>query len=302
MDPSHGLNFTYPINLALLLVENGRAGSLFGLPPDLVTPPLPLPPGFTGTEDLEWTDTFTRQTTSSYGLFGQMNWHVVDRLTLLAGSRLSLLTKHVTMTNQNHSTKPGDASPTIDSSVAEYVNATLDRDEFHFSPKVGGKYDWSDDLNFYATWSRGFRAGGIGVFSQTGNLEDEQYEDETVTNWDVGSKWNFLDGAASLNLGLFWMTLSDFQVFTILPGAAVVTPAIVNAPEAQARGVETDVTWLPTDWLTLRGTLGFNDTEFTDFPIGTCEVDRPNTDGDDDPRCDLTGRPLVRAPQWSVST
>ena len=302
VDPSHGINFTYATNLALLLVENGRAGSIVGLPPDFVTPPLPLPPGFTGTEYLEWTDTFTRQTTNSYAGFGQMNWRLLDRLTLITASRLSYLTKHVTMTNQNHSNQPGDEAPVISGSVAEYVGAELDRDELHFSPKVGAKYDWSDDLNFYATWSRGFRAGGIGVFSQTGNLEEEQYEDESVTNWEIGSKWNLLGGAATLNLGLFWMTLSDFQVFTILPGSAVVTPAIVNAPEAQARGVETDATWLPTEWLTLRGALGFNDSEFSDFPIGTCEVDRPNTDGDGDPRCDLTGRPLVRAPKWNVST
>ena len=62
-----------------------------------------------------------------------------------------------------------------------------------------------------------------------------------------------------------------------------------------------DSTWLPTDWLTLRGALGFNDNEYLDFPFGTCISDRPDTDGDGDPRCDLKGRPLEQAPKWEMS-
>ena len=38
--------------------------------------------------------------------------------------------------------------------------------------------------------------------------------------------------------------------------------------------------------------MGFIDSEFLEFPFGTCTIDNEDTDGDGDPRCDLTGEPL----------
>jgi outer membrane receptor protein involved in Fe transport len=76
---------------------------------------------------------------------------------------------------------------------------------------------------------------------------------------------------------------------------------VENAGEARARGVEVDGTWLPTEWLEVFGGLGFNDTEYLEFPFGECPMDRPDTDGDGDSRCDLTGEPLHRAPKWVVT-
>src|SRR6185436_14222912 len=55
------------------------------------------------------------------------------------------------------------------------------------------------------------------------------------------------------------------------------------------------------EWLTLRGGLGFNDNKYVDFVYGTCSQDRPDTDGDGDPRCDLSGRSVDNAPHWTIS-
>jgi len=76
---------------------------------------------------------------------------------------------------------------------------------------------------------------------------------------------------------------------------------VTNAGEARSRGVEEDATYLVTDWLTWRTAMALTDAEYLEFPFGDCNSDRPNTDGDSDPRCDLSGQPLYRTPKWTVT-
>ncbi|MGH7896754.1 MAG: TonB-dependent receptor domain-containing protein, partial [Candidatus Binatia bacterium] len=146
-------------------------------------------------------------------------------------------------------------------------------------------------------WAKGFREGG---FNATANRRASlEFDPEDVTNWELGTNSELLGGAARLNLVLFWMTLTEFQILTTEPGTT--TSIITNAGKARARGVEADGAWLATDWLTLRAALGFNDAEFIEFPFGPCTGDRPDTDGDGDERCDLSGGSIHQVPKWVIS-
>ncbi|MGH7819207.1 MAG: TonB-dependent receptor, partial [Candidatus Binatia bacterium] len=254
---------------------------------------IPRPP-----QKLEFFQTFFEQTTDEFSGYGQMNWHFVDRWTLLYGMRLAYTKKGASW---DQTTGPADAI--LVTQAADSFRQAASRGEFHFAPKVGAKFDWSDDANLYATWSHNYQAGGFNNLSTSADLSTRVVKPARVQSWEAGAKTRLLDGTAELNLGLFWMTMKDFQLFTVSapPGEILPTSQVLNVGELRARGVEADATWLPTDWLTLRGALGFNDAEYLDFPIGTCMQDRQNTDGDDDPRCDLKGRPLEQAPHWEAS-
>ena len=46
-------------------------------------------------------------------------------------------------------------------------------------------------------------------------------------------------------------------------------------------------------------TVGYNDAEFIEFPVGPCALSFPDTDGDGDPRCDYAGVPF--APNWVIT-
>ena len=253
---------------------------------------LPGPPP----ESLEMSLLALTQTTDSYAGFGQMHWHFTERWRLLYGMRLNYETKTV---HYDERIEP-DTAVLIPTQLEEFEE-TNHRDEFHFAPKVGMVYDVIDDINAFVTWARSFRGGGFDTNNPNRNVEDRSVEPETVTSWELGSKMGLLGGAAELNLGLYWMEISDFQVITFSPESVVQNPLIENAAEARARGVEADLGWLPTSWLTLRGALGFNDTEFTDFKASTCEKGNEDQDGDGDPRCDITGDPLDRAPKWNIT-
>ena len=109
----------------------------------------------------------------------------------------------------------------------------------------------------------------------------------------------FLDGQLDLNVGWFRMDLDNFQLLTTGPDD--VAPVAENAGSARAQGVELDFRWLATNWLSVAGAVGYNDSQFSDFKYGPCPRDRPNFDGDDDERCDLTGFALPSSPLWSTS-
>ncbi len=257
----------------------------------ITLPPLPplVPPGTLS----ERSTLFFNETSNSIAGFGQMNWHLAPRWTLLFGLRVQ------------HEKKAADWKRVFETPTSliftQFLNwaeftQELERSELQTSPKVSLNYKPNDDLSFFARWSRGYKGGGFNEFATRGSEADLTFDQEEVDEWALDAKTTLLDGAAALNLSLFWMQLRDFQVLTTRPGDIVFT--VVNAARARARGVEADATWLPTEWLTLFATLGFNDATFLEFPIGTCAQDRPNTDGDSDPRCDLTGNSLARAPKW----
>ena len=63
-----------------------------------------------------------------------------------------------------------------------------------------------------------------------------------------------------------------------------------NAASAEILGLELDMRWAATDYLTVSGGLALTDFEFTDFPNGQCYFGRPpDTLENGIPRCDYTG-------------
>ncbi|MGH7858982.1 MAG: TonB-dependent receptor, partial [Candidatus Binatia bacterium] len=257
--------------------------------------PVPPPPAEGGIVREASTLRFN-QTADAIAGFGQMNWSFLPKWTWQLGLRLQ------------EETKQADWMRTYDTPTAvtfqqvlmwQEFTAEREKSEFQVSPKVSLNYKPTDDVSLFARWSRGFKGGGFNEFA-TGPSDDELlFDQEKVDEWAIDAKTTLLDGAARLNISLFRMDLDDFQVLTSPPGALTIT--VINAAKARAQGIESDLTWYPAEWLTIVGTLGLNDSEFLDFKTGTCSQDRENTDGDDDPRCDHTGQPLVRTPKWVSS-
>lgn len=278
-----------------LAFQNSPEGT--PVPPleDFIGPAVPI--GEFGTFDTTQGDeidtVFFDQTSNAFAGFGQMEWHFLDRWTLQYGMRFSQETKEADWVSVAEQGTGAIAQAALG---REQFTQSLDRSEFQFTPKVMLRHDLTDNVNVFAGWVRGFRAGGYNEFTSTGDPEKLEFDPEQVTSWELGAKMELLGGSARFNLGLFWMDLTDFQVLTQNPND--VTFSVENAGEARARGVEVDSTWLPTSWLTLTGSLGFNDSKFLDFPFGTCTEDRQDTDGDGDERCDLSGEPLDFAPKW----
>lgn len=121
--------------------------------------------------------------------------------------------------------------------------------------KVNLKYQVTDDKMVYFTYSTGFRPGGINRRSTI-----PPYTSDTLTNYEVGWKTSWYDNRVRFNAAFYWEEWDDFQ-FSFL-GQNSFTE-IHNAGSANIKGIETDITWLPIDGLTLTAAGAYNDAKLT---------------------------------------
>lgn len=143
-----------------------------------------------------------------------------------------------------------------------------DNDTIH---KLNVAYNIDEDRMVYATWSRGFRPGGI---NRNGTLPP--YLADFLTNYEIGWKTTWADNSLRFNGAVFSQEWEDFQ-FSLL-GLNGLTD-IKNANQARINGIEMDVSWLVTDGLTLNGGVAYLDSELTENYCGFVdeETDQPVT-------------------------
>lgn len=231
--------------------------------------------------------------------FGQLDWSFAERWGLEFGARLNHEKKRATW----HSvyTTPEPNTVLVLAGISEF-DASRDATETEFQPKVAVSYEISDDLKAFLHYARAYKGGGFNAFAFRDVDDELAYGPETAGEWGFDLKGKLLDGRMRANLSLYRLDIDDFQVLTRVPDALTIglgVTKVENAAKARAQGVEGDVTWLASDWLTLIVAAAYNDTEYLDFKTNDCPADMDNTDGDDDQRCDVSGRPFAFAPKFN---
>jgi iron complex outermembrane receptor protein len=233
--------------------------------------------------------------TNTAAIFGQFNWHVTDKLTLLAGARGSdvrvgdseVFSKILTLPFQPF--PPFANVPTdIDllSGTAPHT-AALTSEVKNLSGRLGAQYKISEDLMAYATVSRGFKAPQINdtVFEDgSGNLVDPVVvRPELPTAFEIGTKG--MIGRVGVDLNLFYTKVKDYQ-----GQLCVFTPALTcgatNVPEVVTKGVEIDLYGRVLPNLTLNGGFIYNPVTYPDNYVGS--------DGTDISGTQMTGAPKYK--------
>lgn len=119
--------------------------------------------------------------------------------------------------------------------------------------RVNLSWSVSDDSMVYATWSQGYRPGGINRSPFAGD-----YVSDFLTNYEFGWKTAWLNNSLQFNGAVFLETWDDFQVsFT---GANAITQ-VDNGPTAEVKGFEGQLLWLPTENLRLSAAFALYDTK-----------------------------------------
>jgi iron complex outermembrane receptor protein len=145
----------------------------------------------------------------------------------------------------------------------------------------------TDDVMLYATFSEGFRPGGI---NRKGTLPP--FKADFLTNYEVGFKTSWADNRVRFNGAIFQDDWDDFQ-YSFL-GQNGLTE-IKNAGQARIKGIETDLTWAVTDKFTLSQSMSYLDAKTTIDYCGTT-YGAPNLDGSDpfvEPDDPLYGKPVT---------
>ena len=121
----------------------------------------------------------------------------------------------------------------------------------------------TDDAMVYATYSTGFRPGGIN--RRTGV---NPYTSDTLENFEIGAKTQFLDRRLTLNAALFLENWKNLQ-FGLSSAGALGVISTYNAGDARIKGIEADFN-LALGAFNLSGSATYVDAKLTtDFcPIG----------------------------------
>ena len=134
----------------------------------------------------------------------------------------------------------------------------------------------NDDHLWYVTWSEGFRTGLLnrpGGAYQAANdytVPFEVMSDELI-NMELGWKLDMLGNTLRFNGSIFFLDISDLQT-TIFDTSIVNLFFSDNAADAEVTGIEGDLTWAPTNNLTMGAAFSFLDTEITDTLTPSTDV------------------------------
>jgi outer membrane receptor protein involved in Fe transport len=125
------------------------------------------------------------------------------------------------------------------------------------SPKVNLTYKFDADHLIYATWSKGFRPGGV---NRNGGGTLPPYLPDYLTNYELGWKTTWDNHRLRFNGAFFVEDWKNFQFSFLGPNALTI---IQNAGQAQIKGLETDLEFAATEGLTLSGGFSLLDSKLT---------------------------------------
>jgi len=137
-----------------------------------------------------------------------------------------------------------------------------------FTPKLTVDFHASQNNNLFASYSRGFRAGGI---SQLGSDPSQPplyaYKPEYSDNYEIGSKNTFFDKRVRLNIAAFYTLVNNAQVPTlILPDAITVTK---NAGKMHSKGIEAELAATLLKGLDIDYNFGYTHARYTDLAVAS---------------------------------
>lgn len=182
--------------------------------------------------------------TESMALFGQVEYELADRWRLIAGARWTSEKKHFEYQPDCIGTGclgffvfPGSGVVSdIGGFNSDTVGALTRRDEDNWAGKL--QVEWlADNAIAYAGITRGHKAGGFNAPLDGLLFADEMiYEEEILTNYEIGYKSAWLDRRLNFNVAGFYYDYDDKQAFTF----SGFTTYLLNRP-AEAHGGEIEV-------------------------------------------------------------
>ena len=200
-------------------------------------------------------------------LFGEFEYDINDRLTLIAGARYDD-EERVSRTVQVVTSEVPLPLPLPPTEV-EPLDSSFDA----LLPKLGLRYSLSDNTVFGFTAQSAYRAGGQSVSNVSATVAN--FDTETAWNYEASLRSASSDGRFSVSANLFYTDWTDQQVsrrtdFAIMNdiGADNIT---INAGESRLYGAEFnwDAQW--TENVSSYFAVGLLNTEYQDFVSG--EID-----------------------------
>jgi iron complex outermembrane receptor protein len=135
---------------------------------------------------------------TSYAVFGQASYPIVERLRVTGGARY-------TIDDKSETAYVSSETGGVTTISTGYFSATHAWHSLTYN--AGLAYDLSDTSMTYAKVSTGYKAGGFYE-----GAPPNSYDPEHLTSYEAGAKARLLDKRLEVNADAFWYVYDDYQV------------------------------------------------------------------------------------------
>ncbi len=179
-------------------------------------------------------------TLKQYALFGEGTYAFTPRLDLTGGLRFYDFKE--------------DRKQTFDGIFSDPNDSVGSTDANGIAPRIMANFKLTDNNRLYAQIAKGFRLGGINdpLLVPLCTPQDlvtfgghPDWKDETLWNYEVGSKNVVLGGNGSVNVAAFYSDIKDLQA-TVTAGSCS-SRLIFSVPKARSVGAELEMDMHPSE-------------------------------------------------------
>ncbi|MDX2223804.1 MAG: TonB-dependent receptor, partial [Rhodospirillaceae bacterium] len=143
-----------------------------------------------------------------------------------------------------------------------------------FLPRLNLQFKANDDLQFFAVYSQGNSPGGFNIspfvgVAGTGTTADQRFvKEEDIDNYELGMKSTWLDNRLLFNTSLYhmyWKNLVTAATYFTPPPNSTFFGINENRGTVTMKGIEGELTYIPADGWTLRGTYSYTRSKYVTF-------------------------------------
>jgi iron complex outermembrane receptor protein len=208
--------------------------------------------------------------TFSGAVFGQIDWSITKKISLLPGIRFNYDDKEVDFRRETYGGLD-TADPdllALKSSVYSNQSFKAQIDDTNLSGQLTLAYKATSKLNTFATFSTGFKPVGLnlgGLPAQNGQplIELAVIKPESVRHVEFGIK-STPTRTSTLNLVIYNTDIEDYQTQVQSPELGVNRGYLANAEKVRVRGLELDGN-IRSNHFSINGSLAYTDGQYVKF-------------------------------------
>jgi iron complex outermembrane receptor protein len=225
-------------------------------------------------------------TTRSYAAYGDVIWHITDKLNLTTGVRFTHDEKSLDWYT------PERIAPQLDQTLAalnalgilgsngipplstfqqniyfttpQTLNAPLGVSNTwnNTSPRLVLDYKLTPDVMLYASAAEGYEAGGYNALSP-----GTEFGPQTVRNYEAGIKSYFSDYHLLLNASVYYYTYSNLPNLVLVSGGGAdsLPRYEIQPADERAKGFEVEARWQATDDLRFNSSVAWIDQTYGNY-------------------------------------
>lgn len=144
-------------------------------------------------------------------------------------------------------------------------------------------YFLNDNVMAYGSFATGFKSGGFNSLGFGPNIKPS-FEQEEVSNYELGLKGDFLEGALRYNVAAYFYQYDNKQDLQLIGPQGAIPSYNITTSDAEGKGVDMELYWSVTESFFLSANYSYLDTEITRYTVLFDEADQ-------------TGGPLANTPE-----